>query len=238
MERLMATVKSGNPLRGRDYIGHDHDTEGSRALISAVDASSKDTPLNIAIWGGQTDLVQALWRVRHERGEQDYRAFIRKLRVYDIDDQDKLASWIRNEFPGLFYILAKAPEGADKRKGIYRGMYLTGDESLTSRDWIEKNVRVRGPLGELYPVKTSTTPNPHACMKEGDTPSWFFFLPRGGNDPLDPSKPGWGGRFQRDRDGWFRDVASDDGEDPRHSVSRWRPDFQQDFAKRMSWCKP
>ena len=115
-------------------------------------------------------------------------------------------------------------------------MYLTGDESLTSRDWIEQNIRSKGPLGALYPTKTYTAPNPHGCMKEGDTPSWFFFLPLGGNDPADPSKPGWGGQFQREADGWYRDLPAKEGFDPRSTVSRWRPDFQRDFAKRMAWC--
>jgi hypothetical protein len=63
------------------------------------------------------------------------------------------------------------------------------DESLTSRAWIEKHVRGTGPLGELYPLKTWTAPNPHGCIKEGDTPSWFFFLRAGGNHPAEPSKP-------------------------------------------------
>ena len=78
-------------------------------------------------------------------------------------------------------------------------MYLTGDESLTSRDWLDAHVRSRGALGALYPMTTWTAPNPHGTMKEGDTPSWFFFLPLGGNDPADPSKPGWGGQFVRQR---------------------------------------
>ena len=126
----------------------------------------------------------------------------------------------------------------DKREGTYRGMYLTGDESLTSREWIKRHVHSAGPLGELYPTKTSTAPNSHGCMKEGDTPSWFFFLPLGGNDPRDPSQPGWGGRYERQADGWYRDVSRQPGVDPRESVSRWRADFQADFARRLKWCLP
>jgi hypothetical protein len=33
-------------------------------------------------------------------------------------------------------------------------MYLTGDESLTSSEWIEQHIRSKGPLGALYPTKT------------------------------------------------------------------------------------
>ena len=176
--------------------------------------------------------------MKHDRGAAGLATFVRRLRVYDINDQDGIADWMRGEFPGLYYILSKAPAGRDRREAVYRGMYLTGDESLTSRDWLDAHVRSRGALGALYPMKTWTAPNPHGTMKEGDTPSWFFFLPLGGNDPADPSKPGWGGQFVREGDGWFRDPPAQAGKDPRESVSRWRPDFQRDFATRMAWCLP
>lgn len=233
---LLARIKSGNPRRGRSAIGEGHATEGSRWLVERIDAGSPERPLNISIWGGQTDLAQALWTVRATRGATGFAAFVRKFRVYDINDQDRIAEWMRREFPGMHYILASAHPGRDKRTGTYRGIYLTGDESLTSQEWIEQNVRSRGPLGALYPTKTWTAPNPHSCLKEGDTPSWFFFLPVGGNTPADPSQPGWGGQYRREADGWYRDFPALDGGDPRTSVSRWRPDFQRDFARRMAWC--
>lgn len=248
---LVGRIKSGNPQRGREHIGDGHDTEGSRWLIERIDADKLDHPLNLAIWGGQTDLAQALWRVKHDRGVDGFARFIQRFRVFDIDDQDHIADWIHDEFPGMFYILAKASPGRDKREGTYRGIYLGGDESLTSRYWIETNIRAKGPLGALYPMKTWTAPNPHGCMKEGDTTSWFFFLRPGGNAPADPSKPGWGGQYRKAPDGWYRDIPSEmakggrgestDGRaaasaDPRQAVHRWRPDFQQDFARRMGWC--
>ena len=65
--QLRQRVKSGNPQRGRDHIGEGHDTEGSRELVSLVDAGTFERPLNLAIWGGQTDLAQALYRVRQDR---------------------------------------------------------------------------------------------------------------------------------------------------------------------------
>lgn len=236
VEQLAQCIKSGNPRRGREQIGDGHDTEGSRWLVQRIDAGTPARPLNIAIWGGQTDFAQALWRVKNDREADRFARFVQRFRVFDIGDQDRLADWIRAEFPGMFYILAKAPTGHDMREGAYRGMYLGGNESLTSREWIERNVRSKGPLGELYPVTTWTAPNPHACMKEGDTPSWFFFLPPGGNDPADPSKPGWGGQYQKSPDGWYRDLPAADGIDPRETVNRWRPAFQDDFARRMAWC--
>lgn len=238
VESLRGRVVSGNPLRGRTHVGAGHDTAASRALIDRIDAGSPERPLNVSVWGGQTDLAQALWRVKQDRGAAGLATFVRKLRVYDIADQDGIADWMRGEFPGLRYILSKAPAGRDRREAVFRGMYLTGDESLTSRQWLDAHVRSRGALGALYPMETWTAPNPHGNLKEGDTPSWFFFLPVGGNDPADPSKPGWGGQFVPDGDGWFRDPPAQPGQDPRESVSRWRPAFQRDFAKRMAWCLP
>ena len=238
VESLRARVLPGNPRRGRPFVGADHDTAASRALIERIDAGTPERPLNVTIWGGQTDLAQAVWRVKAERGPAGLAAFVRKLRVYDIADQDGIADWMRAVFPGMFYILSKAPAGRDRREAVFRGMYLTGDEALTSRAWVDEHVLGQGPLGALYPTKTWTAPNPHGTMKEGDTPSWFFFLPLGGNDPADPSKPGWGGQFVRESDGWFRDPPADGGVDPRETVSRWRPEFQRDFARRMAWCLP
>ena len=236
-EQLRGRIVSGNRLRGSENVGEGSDTDGSRTLIEAIDAGSAGRPLNISIWGGQTDLAQALWRVRHDRGPDGLAAFATKFRVYDINDQDGLADWMRHEFPGMHYILATAPPLCDKRRGTYRGMYLTGDESLTSRAWVEANVRSDSALGALYPMNTKTAPNPHGCLKEGDTPSWFFFLPVGGNDPNDPGKPGWGGQFAREPDGWHRDLPATEDFDPRTTVSRWRPVFQADFACRMAWTR-
>lgn len=172
-----------------------------------------------------------------DRGESGLAEAVKKFRVHDTADQDGIADRMRGEFPGMFYILNKAPADRDKREAVFRGMHLTGDESLTSRAWIEGNVHSQSPLGALYPTRTWTAPNRHGCLKEGDTPSWFFFLPRGGNDPSDTSKPGWGGQFQRAGDGWFHDPPATKGVDPRASVSRWRPEFQRDFAERMKWTR-
>ncbi len=166
--------------RGADHVGAGHDTDASARLIAEIDHASKDDPLNITIWGGQTDFAQdfgesvmidPLQNSLHSGNA--FESMISMIRT-------RLADWLRKEFPGCFYILASRPEGRDRRDGIYRGMYLTGDISTTSREWVDEHIRSQGPLGALYPVSTWTDPNPHGCLKEGDTPSWFFFLPRGG----------------------------------------------------------
>lgn len=245
-ERLLAIIKSGDPDRSLNALGEGHDTEGSRWIIAAGDREDS-RPLNIAIWGGGHDLAQALWRVRADRGAAGVERFIARLRVFSIDHQDETGPWITQNFPGLFFILSSAnPDRVygtgfprDRRLAAYRGMYLGGDESLTSRGWIDRNVRRdHGPLGQLYPDKTWTAPNPHGVMKEGDTPSWFYFLRTGLNHPEQPSWGGWGGRYRRIRDQFFVDAEDRVGElrEARATVWRWRPDFQSEFAARMDWC--
>jgi hypothetical protein len=92
--------------------------------------------------------VQALWKAKYTRDAGGYSRFLSSLRICDINDRDGLYSYIRKEFPGLFYILARAPVGADKREGAYRGMYPGGDASTTSGEWIDSHVRLdHGALG-------------------------------------------------------------------------------------------
>lgn len=235
---LLSVVKKGNPLRGMAHIGTGHDTEGSEWIIKMVDKIDK-RPLNICIFGGQTDLAQALWKVKNCRSNKDYQQFISRIRVYDINDQDKIFGSIFKEHPSLFYVLANAADGKDKREGAYRGIYLGGDESLTSPEWLRENVlENHGPLGKLYPTKTWTAPNPHGAMKEGDTPSWFFFLNNGLNVPDHPEYGGWGGRFLKTKEGYYNDAVDSlpDDKSARATVYRWRNDFQRDWSARMDWC--
>ncbi len=237
-DELLGRIKSGNRQRGLDAIGEGRDTDGSQWIIAVVDRPDL-RPVNISVWGGQTDLAQALWRVKRDRGEEGLRRFVDRVRIHDIDDQDRIAQWMWQRYPGMFYILSKAPSGRDKREGAYRGMYLGGDESITSRQWIDAHVRVgHGPLGELYPTKTWTAPNPHGVLKEGDTPSWLYFLPNGLGDPDRPESGSWGGRFEKEVDRIHRDAQDRVGQtnDARATVWRWRPAFQNDLAARMDWC--
>jgi hypothetical protein len=243
---LMDVIKSGNPNRGVAHLGPNGDTEGSRWIISVVDRADS-RPVNVSIWGGAHDLAQALWRIRADRSPADVDRFVARLRVHSIGHQDDTGPWILENFPKLFFILSSADSSdvlgkavgkIDRRMSVYRGMYLGGDEALTSREWIDENIRSgHGPLGALYPPKTWTAPNPYSALKEGDTPSWFYFLPHGLNDPEHPEWGGWGGRFRQIRDRYFGDARDRVGavEDARATVWRWRPAFQADFAVRMDW---
>lgn len=219
-----------------DLVGPGRACEGADWIISCVDREDP-RPLDICIWGGSATLAQALWTVREGRSPEELARFFGKIRVHAIGDQDDTGPWIRHQFPELFYILDSAPDGS-KLNSCYRGMFLDGDESLTSRRWIDEHVLTgHGPLGEWYPTETWTASNPNGCLKEGDTPSWFYFLPNGLQDPGSPEAGGWGGRFVQTGT-HFQDAMDEVDGDTSHraTVWRWRPAFQNHFASRMDWC--
>jgi len=231
--KMTLSAPKGDPMQ---WIGSGQDTEGSNWIIEVVDRDDP-RPVNICVWGGTADLAQALLRVRDERSPAEVDKFISRIRVHTISDQDDTGPWIRENFPNLFYILDHDPNG-DKWESCYRGMFYGGDQSLTTLDWINKHVRKsHGALGAFYPPKTHTNKNPHNALKEGDTPSWFYFYPNGLNIPSHPDYGGWGGRYVYNGKYWQDATDTVDGHTSgRATVYRWRPTFQNNFAARMDWC--
>jgi hypothetical protein len=104
LEQLLSLVKEGPPRYGMEAVGEGHDSAGSELLIEAVDKDPR--PLWVLVWGGPNVLAQALWKVKHTRSEAELSAFVSKVRVYAISDQDDSAPWLRKTFPGLFYIVS------------------------------------------------------------------------------------------------------------------------------------
>ncbi len=229
---LLGVIKRGNPVPGTGSVGAGKDTEGSNWIIGVVDRSDA-RPVNVSIWGGATDLAQALWRVRNDRTSAQLAAFLAKLRIHSIGDQDNTSPWIRQQFPSLWYL--HDLYDADKFQSPYRGMYLGGDTSIRSGTWVSTHVRTgHGALGALYPASAPGSDG----VKEGDTPSWFYFLPRGLNSPEQPTWGGWGGRFSGSGPLYLSNALDTvDAETSRRAtVWRWRPAFQNDFQARMDWC--
>ncbi len=219
-----------------ELIGFGKDTEGSNWIIEVVDRKD-ERPVDISVWGGTADLAQALWKVKTTRSVTELNLFVSKIRVHAISDQDATSMWIRETFPNLFYIFNHARNG-NKWSSCYRGMFLGGNEDLLSKEWVHQNIKMgHGPLGELYPDETSAGSNPSTSVKEGDTPSWHFFLCNGLNVPSHPEYGGWGGRFTQN--GTYYQDAEDccEGEkDGKVTTWRWRSTFQNDFAARMDRC--
>jgi hypothetical protein len=260
---LRGLIKSGARERGVASIGAGRSTEGSDQIIAAVDGSN--SPLHVAIWGGAHDLAQALYDVRETRTAADLSAFVAKLRVYAIRDQDKGTSaqgtgeWIRANFPALRYV-ETAPPGTDGFTGVFRGMYQNDSTGggrptvqlvetdripLNQSTWVETNIRNgHGALGAGYPLVAQNPPstNNTTGVKEGDTPSWFYVLPNGLQDPEEPTWGGWGGRFRLDEGQHYIDAEdthwsaagnADFSTRRKWTVARWREAYQNDFAARM-----
>ncbi|MCA9881473.1 MAG: DUF1593 domain-containing protein, partial [Anaerolineae bacterium] len=235
---LRDIVRPGQPNASlatsiNDAIGEGKDTLASDWIIAQVDANDP-RPLNITAWGGTTDLAQALWRVQNDRSPAEVAAFISKIRFHAIGDQDSAGAWIRTSFPSLFYILNLYPASPDIYLSVYRGIYLGGDTSSLQPSWVSANITSgHGPLGAVYPPNGASVNG----VKEGDTPSWFYFLPNGLSDPAHPDWGSWGGRFEHIQNGLWRDTEDtiNGTTSGRATVWRWREAFQNDFQARMDW---
>lgn len=236
-EYLLARVKAGQPVADRNLpvfnsIGHGKDTDASEWIIRVVDRPDP-RPVWILTWGGSADLAQALWKVRETRTAMQLSSFVKRIRVRAVNDQDSTAPWIKREFPELYYIT---------HAFSIRGMYRGGDESLSSPEWVERNVKPFGALGKLYPnYDGGDIWGRVKGVKEGDTPSFLALIPIGLNDSHHPGKPSWGGRFEQEAPNRWRDAVDPlpAGEQPRKpemaTVYRWRLAFQADFARRLRW---
>ncbi len=242
---LLALVKKGQPHYGMSHVGDGFDTEGSNWIITQADRPDP-RPLWITIWGGAADLAQALYHVRASRTPDQVKAFVAKLRVYSISDQDDAGPWARQNFPELFWIAsihAFSQYDSATWTGISgdvgsdpHALHVTGpDTRLVTNQWLDANIR-KGPLGSLYPN--------WKYIMEGDTPSFLNLLSRGLSDPEHPEWGGWGGRYGKvaPQYGLYSNATDSavgvDGKTYRTnqaSIWRWRQAYQDDFAARIAW---
>ncbi|MCW2400302.1 DUF1593 domain-containing protein [Sphingobium xanthum] len=238
---LMAAIVSGTPVYGMAAVGEGKDTEASRRIIEVVDRPD-DRPVYIPVWGGSADLAQALWTVRETRTPEQVKAFVSKLRIHSISDQDDTGAWARRTFPDLFWIASVhgwGQYGLAAWIGIAGDLFRRDDKwpnaDMVTNEWLEANIR-RGPLGALYP--------PHEFIMEGDTPSFLGLIPNGLNNPENPEWGGWGGRYlpiyegaghRADASDRFVDANGKVWASNQATVFRWRGAFQNDFAGRMAW---
>ncbi len=255
-EDLAARVFIGQTAYGMAATGAGHDSAGAQAIVrGATDQDPR--PLWICIWGGANTLAQALIDARATLPPEVLARAIAKLRVYSISDQDDAGPWIRREFPLLYYVAQPSPPDSTEYyyatwTGISGDVYYRNgagaDTSTVTNEWLDSNIRAKGPLGKVYPR--------FLFIMEGDTPSFLDLIDNGLNAYRRPDWGGWGGRYiWRTPRGeshpiWtqggdlFSRVTSQDtvrGADGRDYVSdqatiwRWRDAFQNDFAARMDW---
>jgi Protein of unknown function (DUF1593) len=255
-EELDKRVHVGQPAYGMDATGSGKASDGSKALLKSM---KKDDarPLWICIWGGANTLAQALMDLRSQVSGAELNKIVARLRVYSISDQDDAGPWIRGQFQALFYIVSPSRPNSDSSyfatwSGISGDVYYRNCEgantSLVTNEWLDKNIRAKGPLGKLYPK--------FMFIMEGDTPSFLGLIDNGLNAYRRPDWGGWGGRYvylqpygethaiwTQGGDEFFRrssqdDVAGVDGKihtSDTATIWRWREAYQNDFAARMDW---
>lgn len=232
-DSLFSRVREG--LGNSKDLGEGFDSNASEAIIDLVDRS--DALVHIPIWGGSRELAQALWRVKQSRSPEAVDAFCQKIQVHAIGDQDGHREYLIREFKALNVIAnGFAWQGFTgiRELSAFRGMYMTGDQSMQDGDWVRANIHGNGPLSERYQLHGHGTNG----MKEGDSPSFLGLLANGLNVPDQPEWGGWGGRYRRLRGNLYIDAPDflDGTLNERHSVARWRKAFQSDFIARVQWA--
>jgi len=253
-QHLLSVLREGRPEYGMQAVGEGHDSPGSELLIQRVDAKDP-RPVWVLVWGGPNVLAQALWKVKATRSPAEVDAFVAKLRVYTISDQDDSGPWIRKTFPKLFYVASPGTHAggayhAATWSGIsgdnFHGRFVGADFSIVDNPWLDTHVRAKGPLGAQYPHTE--------YLMEGDTPSFFFLIHNGLGNPERPDWGSWGGRYELytpRTEKWFTEpetrplwadaedeVMGVDGKwhtDNKATIWRWREAYQNDFAARMDW---
>ena len=222
----------GSTRAGIGVIGEGNDSAGSELLIRLADEDDP-RPIWVCSWGGANTLSQAIWRVQQTRTPEEFKAFLRKFRLYTITDQDMVYAmrmdraysshqWLRREF-------------ADDLMLVWDESAWLNQNALGVQNWDKYAALIQGhgEMGKVYPR--------YLWGVEGDTPSFLNVMPNGLNDPEHPEQVGWGGCHQF--------GISPDGEtkawtnwmEPLKGISsayerRFYPDEFNDFAARMQWA--
>lgn len=230
---LRSRTAMGSQRAGIGVIGTDNNTPGSELIIRLVDEDDP-RPIWVTCWGGGNTLAQAIWKVQQERSPEELKAFLNKLRVYTITDQDMVwgmrmnrayssHQWMRREF-------------SDDLLFIWDESAWLSQNELGSRSWKEyaEKIQGRGELGKAYPT--------YKWGVEGDTPSYLNVMPNGLHDPDHPEQIGWAGCFRKGMCPDSVTVAWTNWEQPQKSISRkyeerFYPETFNDFAARIEWAE-
>lgn len=183
-EYIRSRCKMGSQRAGIGVIGNENDSEGSELIIRLADEKDK-RPIWVCAWGGANTLAQAIWKVQQTRTPEQLKAFLRKLRLYTITDQDMV--WAMRENLAYSSHQWMRREFAEDLKFVWdEGAWQLQCE-LGKQHWqkIQQCIQGHANLGKQYPD--------YKWGVEGDTPSFLNVIPNGLHNPEEPMQAGWGG---------------------------------------------
>lgn len=230
---LRQRVVIGSKKSGMKSIGADNNSAGADLIIKAVDEKD-DRPVWVLVWGGGNTVAQAIWKIQQERSPEQFKAFLHKLCIYTITDQDRpqfrfkhdqsAHYWLRKEFANdLFFIW-------DESAWLYQN-----DTGKKNWNQYAEHIQNHGNLGTLYPK--------YKWGVEGDTPSFLYVWPNGLNDPEHPDAGSWGGFFGRTitADSVTTAYTNQKGTAANAVSKKYQEKFYpalfNNFAARMDWAK-
>jgi hypothetical protein len=203
---------------GISALGANNDSDGSKLIIKLADETDDPRPIWVTVWGAGSTLAQSIWRVKQDRTPEQLKAFLHKVRIYTITDQDRggggsTHGWMRTTAGAdLLFIWDECAWGAHNGTGKGNwGQY-------------ETHIQGHGNLGSQYPK--------YKYGVEGDTPSFLYLMPTGLNNPDIPSQCSWGGTYQGNASNLWTKAGS-----CGQYFGRFYPAAFNNFAARMDWAK-
>jgi hypothetical protein len=229
---LKSCTVMGSRKMGMEFIGVTNNSPGSDLIIKLADEQD-DRPIWVLVWGGGNTVAQSIWKVKQERSPAQLTAFLRKLRIYTITDQDKAQKG--GTYPSSAHF--------SMRKEFEKDLFFIWDESAwgfqngtgkANWDQYAEQIQNHGNLGAIYPK--------YKYGVEGDTPSFLFVWPNGLNNPENPGFAGWGGTFTW---GTCRDNTTSAYQNHSGPITAISKKYEQrfysaifnNFAARMDWAK-
>ena len=232
-EYIRSRCVMGSQRAGIKVIGCDNDTEGSELIIRLADERD-ERPIWVCAWGGANTLAQAIWKVKQTRTPDQLRAFLHKLRLYTITDQDMVYAmredlaysshqWMRREFANDLMFLWD--------EGTWQLQCSLGQEYWPQ---IRECIQGHAALGRQYPD--------FKYGVEGDTPSVLNIIPNGLHNPEEPRQAGWGGYHTWALTKDTTTHAWTSWQDPAKHISeayyrQFYPAQLSDFIARIEWAE-
>jgi hypothetical protein len=229
---LRSRTVMGSRKMGFDFIGPTNNSPGSDLIIKLADEKD-ERPIWVLVWGGGNTVAQSIWKVQHERTPEQLKAFLHKLRIYTITDQDRPQRGGSYPFSSHYWM----------RKDFEKDLFCIWDESAwgyqngtgkANWDQYAEHIQNHGNLGAIYPK--------YKYGVEGDTPSFLYVWPNGLNDPEHPGFGGWGGTFAwglcRDNNTYAYQNHSGQIRNISNKYEKYfYPAIFNNFVARMNWAK-